>query len=566
MADFIDQLPVHLVLDQGKLVVAHAGLPKTMHGRVGGAVRGFALNGDADGTVDATGRKRRLDWALDYDGEAAVAYGHAPETDGTWRNKTICIDRGCVFGGSLAALRWPERSVVAVPSGTRFDKELDEAFPIAKDDGKRKESKTTKEIAEEREDDEESVIPNALALLSGGSFQTRLAGRIKIERERAAAAFETISRFSVDPRLLAYIPPTIPPVKASRRPDLLEHPDEAMEQYAAKGVETIILEKKHMGSRCLLLIGKNDEAIRRDFGILRPGSIQTRSGRPFLQSAEEERIVIERLRRAMERSGLWNELDADWILLDAEALPWSAKADGLVKDVFAPLGVAAGIELATLEAKLSELRARGIDDEGMLEKARKRLADIRAYDVVWKSHRARIERPSDIAIAPFHVLAHRGKTLETVSHERHLELAGRLADVEEKIIRTEARLVTLSDPASRADGVRFWEEIVEAGGEGIVAKPNEFTASKNGKIIQPALKVRGADYLRIVYGPHYLEPERLAEIKRRDLSRKSTLAIREFALGIEGLKRFVEGDGIRAANAYAFAALALDSEPIDSRL
>ena len=111
-ADFIDSLISHYVLDDGKLVVAHAGLPQNMQGRGSGKVRDFALYGDTTGETDEYGLPVRYPWAQEYRGRAMVVYGHTPVPEPEWLNRTICIDTGCVFGGSLTALRYPERELV----------------------------------------------------------------------------------------------------------------------------------------------------------------------------------------------------------------------------------------------------------------------------------------------------------------------------------------------------------------------------------------------------------------------------------------------------------------------
>ena len=117
---FIESLPSHQWLAEGRLAIAHAGLKESMHGRRGGAVRSFAMYGDTTGKVDEAGRPVRLDWAQDYHGKAVVVYGHTPMIDAQWVNNTICIDTGCVFGGRLTALRWPECEVVSVQALDKY--------------------------------------------------------------------------------------------------------------------------------------------------------------------------------------------------------------------------------------------------------------------------------------------------------------------------------------------------------------------------------------------------------------------------------------------------------------
>ena len=119
-ADFIEGLPSHLVLDGGRLVVAHAGMRRDLQGRDSRRVRDFALFGEATGELDAHGLPVRLDWAAKYHGRALVVYGHTPVAEPRWRNNTVDVDTGCVFGGRLTALRWPEREVVSVPARAQY--------------------------------------------------------------------------------------------------------------------------------------------------------------------------------------------------------------------------------------------------------------------------------------------------------------------------------------------------------------------------------------------------------------------------------------------------------------
>jgi protein phosphatase len=129
LADFIEGLASHLVLDDGRLVAAHAGMRRELQRRDSGAVRAFALYGETTGEVDAWGLPVRADWALAYRGEAAVVYGHTPVPEAQWVNDTICIDTGCVFGGKLTALRWPERVLVEVPATRTYH---EPARPLAR--------------------------------------------------------------------------------------------------------------------------------------------------------------------------------------------------------------------------------------------------------------------------------------------------------------------------------------------------------------------------------------------------------------------------------------------------
>ena len=119
---FLLSLPSHLWLEGGQLAVAHAGILEEMIGREAEGVREFCIYGDTDGETDETGLVVRYNWAVNYSGDTVVVYGHTPVPDAAWVNNTVCIDTGCVFGGKLTALRWPEREVVSVPAARMYAK------------------------------------------------------------------------------------------------------------------------------------------------------------------------------------------------------------------------------------------------------------------------------------------------------------------------------------------------------------------------------------------------------------------------------------------------------------
>jgi protein phosphatase len=131
---------------------------------------------------------------------------------------------------------------------------------------------------------------------------------------------------------------------------------------------------------------------------------------------------------------------------------------------------------------------------------------------------------------------------------------------------TTYKVIDVTDSTSVAEGIAWWDELTGRGGEGMVVKPMEFTASGKRGLIQPAIKCRGREYLRIIYGPEYTLPENLERLRSRGVGAKRSLAQREFALGIEGLDRFVRHEALRRVHECAFGVLALESEPVDPRL
>ncbi|OEV04526.1 polynucleotide kinase-phosphatase [Streptomyces oceani] len=624
---FVDSLVSHYVLDGGGLVVCHAGLPEKYHGRTSGRVRSHARYGETTGETDEFGLPVRYPWAEEYRGRAAVIYGHTPVPRAEWVNNTLCLDTGCVFGGAMTALRWPEREIVDTPAERVW---YEPVRPLVAEapggvDGR----------------------PLDLTDVQGRRVvETRHMGRLAVREENAAAALEVMSRFATDPRALPYLPPTMAPCATARADGggrmagegYLEHPVDAFADYRKDGVRHVVCEEKHMGSRVVALVCRDAAVARERFGVAGevPGALYTRTRRPFLGAdtghggagaLETTARVLGRIARCAEDTGLWEELGTDWMLLDTELMPWSLKAAGLLRSQYASVGAAAGAALPDALQALERAGTRGVDTAELLGRQRERAADASAFTAAYRRYcwpvgdRTRgwpgeaaesgKARPvvadsaggvdglvSDgldgIRIAPFQVLATEGHSHATLAHDRQLELMDRLIDAERAMVErahptpegresatpgegrvwwnrllatTRRQYVDTHDEASVTEGVRWWPDLTESGGEGMVAKPLEPGPRKgDGGLVQPGVKCRGREYLRIVYGPEYTRPDNLARLRERSLGHKRSLALREYALGLEALDRLAEGEPLWRVHEAVFAVLALESEPVDPRL
>ncbi|MEV7080310.1 polynucleotide kinase-phosphatase [Streptomyces sp. NPDC093516] len=558
---FLDGLVSHYVLDGGRLVVCHAGLPEKYHGRTSGRVRSHALYGDTTGETDEFGLPVRYPWAEEYRGRAAVVYGHTPVPEATWLNNTICLDTGAVFGGKLTALRWPERELVDVPAERVWYEPLKPLHSEAPGghDGR----------------------PLDLADVRGRRVvETRYQGRASVREENAAAALEVMSRFAVDPRLLPYLPPTMAPTATSHVDGYLEHPAEAFAQYARDGVARVVCEEKHMGSRAVALVCRDAEAARRRFGVGGTsrssgsgggptGSLYTRTGRPFLDDDTLTEAVLGRLRTAIGEAGLWDELQTDWLLLDAELMPWSLKASGLLRSQYAAVGAASGAVFPGALAALRGAAERGVDVSGLLARTGERAADAAAFTAAYRRYCWTTDGLDGVRLAPFQLLAVQGRSLAALPHDEQLALIDRLVEHDGSgLLQTTRRLyVDTADPESVRAGVDWWLEMTGRGGEGMVVKPvGAVVRDDQGRLVQPGIKCRGREYLRIIYGPEYTRPENLARLRSRFLNHKRSLAIREYALGLEALDRLAEGEPLWRVHEAVFGVLALESEPVDPRL
>ncbi|AVZ38257.1 MULTISPECIES: polynucleotide kinase-phosphatase [unclassified Dietzia] len=530
---FCDGLVAHYVLDDGDLVVAHAGLKEKYHGRASGRVRAFALFGDTSGETDEFGLPVRYPWADDYRGSATVLYGHTPVTETEWVNNTMCLDTGCVFGGSLTALRYPERETVAVAARDTYYEPIRPPTPPERD-------------------------PATLKLtdvLGPRVIETRYMGRVSLRDENAAGALEVMSRFAVDPGQLYYLPPTMSPVDSSPRDGLLEHPDQAFDHFAAQGVDLVICQEKHMGSRAVVRVAQQGA-----------GVIHSRTGRAFLPD-EQQSVVLQRIARAATVAGVWDDLGATWLLLDTEILPWTLKAEPMIRDQYAAVGAAAGAALPAAVRALESAADRGSNVGDLLGRTLTRAGDADKFVEAYRRYIRPVEGDLGLQIAPFQLVASDADTYETRDHHWHLALADRLVAADPDLFRTTRRLdIDLADDRSRAAGSAWWDDLTSTGGEGMVVKPlANLTRGKKG-LVQPGLKVRGREYLRIIYGADYTTPATLVGLKNRSLGQKRSMALREYALGLEGARRAAAGEPIWRVHQCVFGVLAMESEPVDPRL
>jgi len=558
VADFLDDLVSHYVLDEGRLVVAHAGLKAEMQGRASGKVRSFALYGETTGETDEFGLPVRFNWAAEYRGNAHVVYGHTPVPEPEWLNRTINIDTGCVFGGKLSALRWPEKEIVSVPAAKTYAEPARPFLPAA--------NSAPALSQQHREDD---VLD--LADVSGKRIiATALHRNITIREANATAALEVMSRFAANPKWLVYLPPTMSPSETTAHAGYLEYPTDAFAYFRMHGVPNVVCEEKHMGSRAVVVICRDEAAARRRFGVVDDGAgiIYTRTGRRFFDDRSLERDLLGILARALDRAAFWDRLGTDWVVLDCELMPWSAKAQALIRQQYAAVSAAASGGVFEAVAALRAAAARTPTAEPLVARLEERAAMVGRYTDAWRRYCWPVTSVADLRLAPFHVLATEGGLHTAKDHRWHLDQIGSLcaADESRVLFSTAHRVVDLSDESSEANATAWWEEMTEEGGEGMVIKPIAFIARGARGLVQPAVKCRGREYLRIIYGPEYTLPEHLDRLRRRGLSAKRALALREFALGVEGLERFIRGEPLRRVHECVFGVLALESEPVDPRL
>jgi len=490
-----------------------------------------------------------------------VVYGHTPVPHPEWLNNTVNIDTGSVFGGKLTALRYPEREFVSVLARQTYCESKRSFLPA--------EQLAPSLTAQQQHDD----VLDAEDVIGKRIVTTKLHQNVTIRAENAAAALEVMSRFAADPKWLIYLPPTMSPSETSQEPGLLEHPAEAFKYFRNQGVPRVICQEKHMGSRAVVVVCRNQEAARERFGVTEDsGIVYTRTGRRFFNDAETEQQLLARLRAALTATDFWEKFGSNWACFDCELMPWSAKAQELLRSQYAAVGAAGRSALPrvaeVLEQASSRLTGEASDQlRSTQDSFHTSQANIERFVAAYRQYCWPVNSLDDLKLAPFHLLASEGKTHTHKDHQWHMETLAKICAAGPQILlATRHKVLDITNPDDERAGITWWEELTSRGGEGMVVKPLPFIVRGPKGLVQPALKCRGPEYLRIIYGPDYVRAENLSRLRQRGLGAKRSLALREFALGIEGLERFVRHEPLRRVHECSFGVLALESEPVDPRL
>ncbi|MBI5779968.1 MAG: polynucleotide kinase-phosphatase [Planctomycetes bacterium] len=546
----------HYIFDQGNLAVAHAGITEYFQGRGSAQITDFCLYGQTTGEIDGYGLPVRLDWSENYRGKALVVYGHIPVEEAEFANNTIDIDQGCVFGGRLTALRYPERELIYVEAKAQY---YTPTKTFSKEADEKEKSNLTKQQRYDHYLDITEFIGKKFISVHGK-------GMITVFPEQIEAAIEVVSRFCVDHRWLTYIPPTMSPCETSQLSNYLEYPTEAFSYYKKRGIPNVICEEKHMGSRAILILCKDEKACLNRFGLEAIGQCYTRTGRQFFKDNELQQKFLRRLVESLTANNWWEKFDTDWVIIDAEVIPWNLKAGELLINQYELVATTAKNTLQKMYENVLKASQRGVAITELKDSLSQQLKDINAYQKAYQNYCWQVSSLDDIKIAPFHLLATENRIYTDKNHTWHMETLGELASFDKIWKKTPFLQVETINELSCQQGIDWWLEITNKGAEGMVIKPSDFIVYSKGRLVQPALKCRGKEYLRIIYGPSYDAQVNLERLRNRGLRTKRSLAEKEFVLGIEGLTRFVRNEPLRRVHECALGVLAMESETTDPRL
>src|SRR5262245_49520267 len=256
-----------------------------------------------------------------------------------------------------------------------------------------------------------------------------------------------------------------------------------------------------MGSRAVVIVCRDEDAARARFGVNDEGRgiVYTRTGRRFFNDRELESEFLDRLQVAMGASGLWEELDTDWICLDCELMPWSVKAQELLRRQYAAVGAAARASLKDAITSLQMAAERDSGIRALLERYTQRAEMTERYRESYQRYCWPVNSITDLKLAPFHLLATEGQAHVRRDHIWHLQTLARLCRADEDLLlATDHKVIEPSEDRSRREGIEWWEALTDRGGEGMVVKPGDFIVTGRRGLIQPAIKCRGREYLRII--------------------------------------------------------------------
>lgn len=537
--------PSHYVLQKNGVqaaVVAHAGIKDEYVGKHSSAISDFCRYGDVQG-FDKNGKPIRKDWYYGHQSKQLIIWGHDPKPMPIFVQNTVNIDQGVVFGGNLTAFHYPERKFTSVAA--KRDYALVEDNPLKKWEEKR------------------LSPPNLLGLIDGYTVLAEQFGELKIPSKMVKAAIDDVSHFTLPLEELIYIPPTMSPTpKASSLPNYLEHPQQAFEYYRSQQVNKMVAQKKHMGSRGVLLLFQNNMLAKKYIGRKTEGVIYTRTGRPFFNK-ELGMTVLQKLQQDLQPYFAAHQ--TEFVLLDAEILPWNLKAKDLIQKQYAHVSEMALLDRTKRQTMLLTAQKNGAKIDQWIAETEEQLKHTQTFHTSFQQYIWDTNGMNGIQIAPFHILAHSGKTFFDETHLWHMDRSKELSTYSSLIVETQYRVV--DNELSERAAIAWWEEMTGEGHEGFVIKPLYFVQrNEKGQMVQPAIKVRGADYLHIIYGMDYLAPENLLRLKQRNTNKKQKKAIREFALGMEGIRRFVNQESLGRIHECVLGTLAMEADPVDPRL
>lgn len=386
--------------------------------------------------------------------------------------------------------------------------------------------------------------------------ETKLFRKINLQPEQWGSTLEAFSLRTVDPKWLIYLPSGIASMQGDRADGLLEHPSAAFDYYRNEGIQRLVVEEKHMGSRAIVVVCRDRDAAEARFGKRELGCVYTRNGRPFFEDPAD---FLTDMQNALTRARFWKRFHTDWVCLDGEMLPWSVKAQRLISESHREI-------LETADAVVKELERTSAQIGWTLgDSLPQKINSLERYRRLLEKYEGQIGSP--ISFAPFHLIASEGQAYFDKDHHWHMRTLNGLARrAGNPFVKTRYEAIDLRKDADCTRVLDWWNEISEAGEEGLVVKPLHFVSAGRRGRAQPAVKCRTKEHLRLVYGHDYDEPEnRLRLLDRPALARrrqKHRRVLRQFALSMEAVERFIRKEELGRVEECVRGVLALETREV----
>ncbi|MBL0018767.1 MAG: polynucleotide kinase-phosphatase [Bacteroidetes bacterium] len=548
---FIGGLSSHIELDGGALVVAHAGLKESMHGRSSGEVHAFCLYGETTGETDEFGLPVRHNWAGEYEGKALVVYGHTPIPEPIWQKNTVNIDTGCVFGGMLTALRYPTREIVSVKPKEMHSQPL---RPLHWNNQFTAVQKIDPSISMDL------VGPRALV-------STRHGYHLTLQPQQVATVLQMMALEVVRREWLIYLPAPVSAPTSSQLPGTLEHPAQAFDYYRKKNLVQLATWAIPVGTSVVVVLCRNEAAAKKRFMVENDGlgSIHTRTGRPYFSNLEAERQLLQKLAKGLELMEVWDQLKTDWICLEAIASPLSDFAPDFAQLVYGPVSETANKALPIALDAVTRAQSRGVELSETASWLQNQQAAVEAFDSV----RTKVEEPRSgkLTLHLTRLVATEGQVhLEKPALVMQELLRIVASAAPNWMVAVERRWIELDSEADLREVTAWWESLSGQSVTGIAVEPSTLVNEKGTELMQPMIKVRTREYLRLIYGPAYDVPESLVVWRDRNLRLQRETAVRQYSLGVEAISRFVERQSWEQVYQCIFARLGLEIMGIDIRL
>ncbi len=380
---------------------------------------------------------------------------------------------------------------------------------------------------------------------------TRLGRSVRLEQKQWDSTRETFSRWTVDPRWLIYLPAGMCSIQSKTVTGPLEHPTAAFDYYRNERIDKVVVEFKHMGSRAIVIVCRDEAVAERRFGTSGIGCIYTRNGRPFFEDPTE---LLLKIRAALTRARFWDKFKTDWACVDGECLPWTLKADNLIETTHRQL-------LASAEAVFDEISLNTFLLPVHLTKRPERRTCYQKYRFLLDRYQAEDGTPT--RFAPFQLIATEKCAYLNRTHKWHMDVLHAVASHGgEPFIKTPFRFLALDDQNAIDDCIRWWDELSTEAAEGLVVKPLFGVPRGRRGLAQPAIKCRTPEHLRLVYGPEYDLIENRWQLVNRDAlnhrREKHKRVLKQFALSIDGVEHFVDGEPTKAVETCVRALLSLE--------